>query len=548
MAAPLRTAVSQRSPDPMRWLFASAGLILVAFALGVAYVVVQRVVRPALAAADEAGPNQVMTQTVAAMNELADILGGVNDVASAQAAAGKLGSFVERTNALKQRLDSLKTSLSSDEYKALQERHGQSLVSANQRVTAQIERIEGVAGAKEALASSLQAFQRGQGRAASATQKTQPPAIAEQGPAPHAAQPGAGSLAQGAPQQQNAPQQNMPQQGFAPPGPPGIPGAPQPGFGPGFGQRPGFPQPPNMDQQVQRMKQKHGSDKVATIIVEDLPDDVATWLFERIKEAARSSDFSGQSSGPLLTAVLAPAGDLDELAKRLDFGTVVKIDPVKRVITLRADPAKMPAPLGPEVTNPRSPNFYPGNLADLGCFDAQRRRRALERLKDAKPLQLRSEIAKAIEGLLLDRDAGTRKAALAAYGVWGGPEAVPTLVAALVDEDHGVREGALEGLSQLEGAFEKDEVIAGVAELFVKDRGQGSKWLELIGPAAEPTVLKYLKHPDGWVRLDAVKLLGQIGTEKSRTALRRAASGNDGLVPGAAREALEKIARRAKEE
>jgi hypothetical protein len=529
--------VSNSSPDPLRWLLVSGGVMVVALALGVSYVVFQRVVRPALETA-QAGPDQTMTQTVAALNELAEILAGVNDVSSAKATAARLAPFVERTNALRQQLDALKPSLSPEENKALQDRHGPALAAAVERVSTQIERIERIAGAKEALASSLTAFSRGPGHPSTPAGRS--PAPGQAALAGKAAQPDAPSVANGT---QSPPA--APQQGFAPPVAP--PGVPRQGF-PGIGRQPGFPQPPNMAQHEQRMAQKYGNDKVATIVVEELPGDIATWLYDRIKEVTHPSDFSGQSNGQLLTAVVAPAGDLDELAARLDFGTVVKIDAVKRVITLRADPSKMPEPLKPEVTNPRDAEFYRQNLADLGCFDEHRRRRALERLKDAKPLELRAEIAKATQAFLLDRDAGTRRAALAAYGVWAGPEAVPAFVGALVDEDHGVREGALEGLSQLEGALQKDEVIEAVAEIFVKDRGQGSKWLELIGTAAEPTVLKYLKHADGWVRLDAVKLLGQIGTEKSRSALRRAANSNDGLVPGAAREALAKIAGREAEE
>ena len=523
-------ARSRSSVSSVVWLLLGGGLVFMVMLGSVAFLVVRyvsggagaaidgpRVVLQQAGAQTEFSPDATMSDTQAAFQSLADALVSVNDVASAQAAAPRLAPLAQQATALGERLDALKRSLSPADEKALQARHGAAVVAAMKRFYDQLERIENIPGAKQALASSLQSlFPRGnlhEGGAAPAA----PSGLASQpgfGPAPNSAQ-----------------------------SPLGAP----PGFPPGFGGPASMPGPPNMDQFAQQMIQRYGADRVATIVVEGLPGDVAAWLYERIKTLTRCEAFSGSSNGQLLSAVVAPAGDLNELAASLDFGAVSKIDSAKRTLFVKADPKKLPEPLKPEVTNPRDPEFYRQNLADLDCFDAHRRRNAAGRLKDARPEQLRAEITKALEALLLDRDNGTRKEALVAYAVWAGAEGAVALVGAIADDDVFVREAGLEGLSRLDGELEKEAVIEALAALFPRDRMQATRWFKLIGAAAEPAVRKHLKHPDGWVRLDAVKLLGEIGTEESVAALKAASRTDDAFVPAAAREALEKIARRAKE-
>ncbi len=73
------------------------------------------------------------------------------------------------------------------------------------------------------------------------------------------------------------------------------------------------------------------------------------------------------------------------------------------------------------------------------------------------------------------------------------------------------------------------------------DRGKAVEALKAIGPPAEDAVLRCLEHNDGFTRMDACRILEQIGTKKRILALRRIATTNQGLDSMAARDALRRL-------
>ena len=68
--------------------------------------------------------------------------------------------------------------------------------------------------------------------------------------------------------------------------------------------------------------------------------------------------------------------------------------------------------------------------------------------------------------------------------------------------------------------------------------------LKQIGPAAEKAVWPLLKHNDLFVRHEACKVLGDIGTQQSLVLLGQAAGDQNGLVRMAAQNALRAVQQR----
>ena len=139
-----------------------------------------------------------------------------------------------------------------------------------------------------------------------------------------------------------------------------------------------------------------------------------------------------------------------------------------------------------------------------------------------------------------DPDRAVRTEAAAALATWGTPETVPALIGALTDGDSFVQQKAMETLAKL-----KDPRAAGpLAACLKADRHHAADCLKRFGPGAEEAVLPYLEDADGWVRLEAANVLREIGTARSLPALRQAAAGHDGLLPGAAKQAVAAIEQR----
>jgi serine/threonine protein kinase/cytochrome c551/c552 len=313
----------------------------------------------------------------------------------------------------------------------------------------------------------------------------------------------------------------------------------RPQFGPPYGP-PDFPTGPAA--MLERMIADHTADRVVRVLVDNLPGDVRTFVVDRLRDLAGASSSSSSGGGTSLTVLLAPVRDVEAFSKKIDFGKVVKVDPITRTIEVVIDdPGKLPAPLPPAVKTPADPNFYPQNLADLSAWDKRRRQEALDRLARAEPAQLKPEITAALTRLAGDPDAAVRKSALAALATWLGADAVPTLATALKDDDLWVRRAALDAL----GSIKTPRAAQAIASAMAADRHHAAAALKRIGPPAEDAALALLTHDDAWVQLEAAKTLGEIGSAKSLPALAKAQTSTDGLVRMAADQAAQAIRTRA---
>jgi hypothetical protein len=289
---------------------------------------------------------------------------------------------------------------------------------------------------------------------------------------------------------------------------------------------------------------KYGAHRIAAVWVHNMPGDVVTFVHDKVLAASgaqtRNSISAGARDFLSINIMIAPVDDLDATAAKIDFGKVTGIDRDGRVITIEADPARLPPPLKDEVTDPNSPDFYRRNLEDLGSWDRNRRWAAATRIQRAEPKQLRKDIAAALERLLHDPILHTRYLAADALSSWGTAENVPGLIGALKDNEDDVRHRAMATLA----SFKDERAARPVAALLATDGEHAGACLRRMGPVAEDAVLEVLATGKGPARLEAAKILAVIGTAKSIPALKTLAKAKDAGLAEAARQALEAIERR----
>ena len=167
-------------------------------------------------------------------------------------------------------------------------------------------------------------------------------------------------------------------------------------------------------------------------------------------------------------------------------------------------------------------------LADLKSEAADRRRAAAEALRDGAPIESkRGEVAQALLARLDDPDASARQAAVQATGVWGGPEAFSAILAKVDSPDYGLENDLFETLARLgpEGA-DAAPLVAMLND--ERRRSQAVRVLRAWGEGAEPALSAFVESaaaPEA--RIEACRVLKDVGTEKSAPMLERLAAAQD---------------------
>jgi len=253
---------------------------------------------------------------------------------------------------------------------------------------------------------------------------------------------------------------------------------------------------------------KYGRHRVVTMLVEEVPGDVAAFISDRIQSICRPAVLTISTEGTTTCAVFGPVDDIRGLASKIDFGRVLESEATTGLVRVQADPARLPKPLAAVVTEPNDPNFYQQNCADLTCFDTNRVRGAVERLAQAEPRALRAEIAAAAQTLVRHQDVGIRKTALDLVARYSDGDITPVMVDALQDADSGVRKKAVTYLLET-GDPRMYESLAGV---IAKDRSLAVDAVRNSEAVAEALIGALVSHQDVQVRMEGVKLAREAGT------------------------------------
>jgi HEAT repeat protein len=191
----------------------------------------------------------------------------------------------------------------------------------------------------------------------------------------------------------------------------------------------------------------------------------------------------------------------------------------------------------PEGANdPNHPEFYRVSLAELRAADADHRQFAAMALERAEPKQLRDEITKALESLLLqDPNVGVRMASLKAFCHWSAGDTLPTIIRLLDDREVAIQMNALEIL----GKRKDPRAVEPVVLLLLKSPGfQVEQCLTEMGSMVETSLIEHVGMADRDAMASIIKLLGTLGTKKGVTKLREIASGSDFTAAALARHAL----------
>jgi len=135
--------------------------------------------------------------------------------------------------------------------------------------------------------------------------------------------------------------------------------------------------------------------------------------------------------------------------------------------------------------------------------------------------QRREEVTRQMLELLATGDHFVRIDAAKALGRWHTEEAIPELIKLLTDDDTFVKNEAFAAL----GKTKDIRAIEAVAEIWATGHGSMAAEAALVsmGPVAEETVLKYLEVDQGRLFTRSLRVLEQIGTQKSVPGLAKLA-------------------------
>ncbi|HEX5273330.1 MAG TPA: HEAT repeat domain-containing protein, partial [Gemmataceae bacterium] len=177
-------------------------------------------------------------------------------------------------------------------------------------------------------------------------------------------------------------------------------------------------------------------------------------------------------------------------------------------------------------------------LEDLRSPDANLRRKAARRIAATPPVEeRRADVVSRLEGVLNDQSNEARVAAVKGLASWGGKKAIPTLAARLQGFDPGMHAVIIEALA----GFKDDESAAAIAKRLPDafDRGKAAEMLRAMDPTmAEKAILPLLKETNVFIRVEAVKVLGDVGGKDSVAPLGQLVADNNIFYSGPAAEAL----------
>jgi HEAT repeat protein len=142
-------------------------------------------------------------------------------------------------------------------------------------------------------------------------------------------------------------------------------------------------------------------------------------------------------------------------------------------------------------------------------------------------------VTRSLEGLCKSIDPNVRNAGLTALTVWCTAENIPTLAAALDNPDRGFNAVPSKAIIDALMRFPKEASSArALTRLLTNhfEKEKASQALKNMGPAAEDAVLEFLRSStDHFAKVEALKIIGAIGTQKSIPVLTLIAQTDRGL-------------------
>ncbi len=171
-------------------------------------------------------------------------------------------------------------------------------------------------------------------------------------------------------------------------------------------------------------------------------------------------------------------------------------------------------------------------------------RGALGRLLAAKATDSRkAEVTAALLPITSHANAFAQRESIRALGFWGTPDAVEPLLEVLATRGTFERQEAIQSLGQLGDARTAAPLASRLGDFF--DHTHAMRALQALGPKAAGAVVEKLDDKDTKVRIRALQVLQEIGSESERQAIEQCATASNATEREAAKQALEQIDRRA---
>jgi HEAT repeat protein len=349
-----------------------------------------------------------------------------------------------------------------------------------------------------------------------------------------------------------------------------------------------------------------GSDKIIAVRLANLRDDYAEKVHGRILAAAPGATLIDYDENEMPQVFLGPVADFQKFRASLDLGKITFEDEPQRLMIVEVDRRKFgylansdeeeerlrqeaekrkseaalreaaqreeklkeerariekqeqarrekeQADLEAKnrLPDPRDADYY-DRLADR-LLDPQypQRGKALDILVRTEPrsvpsLEARKKIARAFKRIVEDGQGFEQEKAIRGLVVWGGKYSVPILIETLRAKPAYLGKPLVKVLGELKDPSAVKPLIGKLGDFTLHQ--VACEALVKIGPPAEGPLLQAASSGDPKIRLTVVKLLGEVGAEKSLPLLRRElAGGTSADLRNAARTALEKIDGRLK--
>lgn len=245
----------------------------------------------------------------------------------------------------------------------------------------------------------------------------------------------------------------------------------------------------------------------------------------------------------LLTDVEKDIGDVALIAGKL--GRTLETHPEIGVVVVSVDNEQFVSGAADKLNDKTDPAFYDLNLIELKSIDLDRVRKAVDRLVSAEPSILRTDITRILTELLT-RDGVTFHDSIARALITWAEQPGPAADAALtVLKRYGESEQtAPEGLVALVAKGGNPEAIPTLVSMWTEKPILWDSHLEKFGTPIEPFVLEQLHAESSSLQRSAIKLLEEVGTERSLGPLESLLDSKDPEVRVLAERALRGIRER----
>lgn len=253
---------------------------------------------------------------------------------------------------------------------------------------------------------------------------------------------------------------------------------------------------------------------------------------------------AGDSAKARITLPAVAAGNSISVAFQSEVtfadGRTVLTEPQAQILLLPGAVPPAPVAAAPPVKKKLSPEEVTEFVEQTKSADRWKMRQAIDTLAQAEVIaEKKKDVAAAMQDVLQKTDHFARISAVKALALWGGKDAAKSLAGLLEDKDVFVRFAALDALGPLKVKETAPAIAARLTPL--GDRMKASQALLAMGSDAESAVAKELKNNDWGVRLEACKILKEIGTAASLPVLQEAGKDSNGLVARFAKDAAAAI-------